>query len=121
MELKTLLSIGLFTTLFLLTLLFWRDYLRSPKSQEGFMNMNNTVLSDKIVEMIAKNNEPVPTDQDAIEAHQTLLRYIRNDYGKGVKFLFDLQDRFFEGSPQIRRDLDIRTLLDNYQNPLQRL
>jgi hypothetical protein len=91
---------------------------------EGFMSMNNTVLSDKVIEMIAKNNEPVPTDQDVVEAHQTLLRYIRNDYGKGVKFLFDIRDRFFEGDqckPTIRKDLDIRTLLDNYQNPLQRL
>jgi hypothetical protein len=121
MELKTLVSIGLFTTLFLLTLLFWREYLYSSRSKEGFISMNNTVLSDKVVEMIAKNNEPVPTDQDAVEAHQTLLRYIRNDYGKGVKFLFDIRDRFFEGSPQIRKDLDIRTLLDNYQSPLQRL
>ena len=81
--------------------------------------MNSTVLSDKVVDMIAPNNEPVPTDMDAIQAHQTLLRYIRNDYGKGVKFVMDLRDRFF-GPVPIRKDLDIRTLLDNYQNPLQR-
>lgn len=82
--------------------------------------MNSTVLSDKVVQMIAKNNEPVPTDQDAVEAHQTLLRYIRNDYPKGVKFIMDFRDRFF-GNVQVRPDLDIRTLLDNYHSPLQRL
>ncbi len=85
------------------------------------MNMNSTVLSDKVIELIAKNNEPVPTDQDAVEAHQTLLRYIRNDFPKGVKFIMDLRDRFFGPTVEIRRDLDIRTLLDNYQSPLQRL
>ncbi len=83
--------------------------------------MNSTVLSDKVIEMIAKNNEPIPTDQDAVEAHQTLLRYIRNDFPKGVKFVMDLRDRFFEPTAGIRHDLDIRTLLDNYHSPLQRL
>jgi hypothetical protein len=121
MDLKTLVSIGIFTSLFLLTVLFWREYLRSPKSKEGFMNMNSTVLSDKVIEMIAKNNEPVVTDQQAIEAHQTLLRYIRDDYPKGVKFIMDLRTRFFGEDVPIRKDLDIRTLLDNYQSPLQRL
>ncbi len=127
MDLKTLVSIGLFTSLFLLTVLFWREYLRSPKSKEGFTSasanniMNNTVLSDKVIDMIAKNNEPVPTDQDAVEAHQTLLRYIRNDYSKGVKFVIDLGNRFFGEEVPIRNDLDIRKLLDNYHSPLQRL
>jgi hypothetical protein len=83
--------------------------------------MNSTVLSDKVIEMIAKNNEPIPTDQEAIEAHQTLLRYIKNDYPKGVSFIIDIRDRFFDPNTEIRRDLDIRTLLDNYQSPLQRL
>jgi hypothetical protein len=121
MDLKTLASIGIFTSLFLLTLLFWREYLRSSRSKEGFIAMNSTVLSDKVIQMIAKNNEPVPTDQEAVEAHQTLLRYIRNDYPKGVKFVVDLRDRFFGEDIPIRSDLDIRTLLDNYQSPLQRL
>ena len=83
--------------------------------------MNSTVLSDKVVEMIAKNNEPVPTDQEAGVAHQTLLRYVRNDYSKGIKFIIDLRNRFFGEDVPFRKDLDIRTLLDNYQNPLQRL
>ncbi len=81
--------------------------------------MDNDELSDKVIDMISKNNEPVPTDLDAVQAHQTLLRYIRNDFSKGVKFVMDFRDRFF-GSVPIRNDLDIRTLLDNYQNPLQR-
>ncbi len=80
MDLKTLFSIGIATSLLLLTLLFWKEYMRSPRSKEGFMNMNSTVLSDEVIQMISNNNEPVPTDQEAIEAHQTLLRYIRIDY-----------------------------------------
>ena len=121
MDTKTLISIGLATVVGMLTLLFWREYLRSPRSKEGFVNMNNTVLSNEVIKMISKNNEPTPTDLEAIQAHQTLLRFIRNDYGKGVKFVMDFRNRFFGEDVPIRRDLDIRTLLDNYQNPLQRL
>ncbi len=127
MDIKTLVSIGIFTSLFLLTVLFWRHYLLSSRSKEpmgageGFMNMNSTVLSDEVIGMIAKNNEPVPTDAEAVAAHQTLLRYIRNDFRKGVKFVFDVRDRFFGESVPLRKDLDIRTLMDNYQSPLQRL
>ncbi len=85
------------------------------------MNMNSTVLSDEVIGLIAKNNEPVPTDAEAVVAHQTLLRYIRNDFGKGVKFVLDMRDRFFGESVPLRKDLDVRTLMDNYQSPLQRL
>jgi hypothetical protein len=121
MELRTLVSIGIFTALTFLTILFWRDYLRSPKSKEGFVNMNSTVLSDKVIQMIADNNEPTVTDMDAVNAHQTLLRYIRNDFPKGVKFVMDFRDRFFNDDATIRNDLDVRKLLDNYQSPLQRV
>lgn len=121
MEIKTLISIGIFTSLFLLTVLFWREYLRSGKSKEGFVNMDSSVLSDKVIQMIAANNEPVPTDMDAVQAHQTLLRYIRNDYSRGVKFVGDFAQRFFGDDVTIRSDLDVRKLLDNYQSPLQRL
>ncbi len=83
--------------------------------------MNSTVLSDKVIQLISENNEPMPTDLEAVQAHQTLLRYIRNDYSKGVKFVIDFGRRFFGDDVRIRNDLDIRTLLDNYQSPLQRL
>jgi hypothetical protein len=119
MDLKTLISIALFTLVATFTVLSWSEYLRSKRVKEGFVSSSDA-MSDQIIAMMTKQNEPVPTDQDAMEAHQTLLRYIRNDYGKGIKIVRDFGSRFF-GDVPIRADLDVRTLMDDYRNPLNRL
>lgn len=125
MDLKTLLSIGICTVLTVLTILIWREYLASPQSKEGFTTasniMSNSALSDEVIKMIAANNEPVVSKEEAVLAHQTLLRFIRDDYAQGVKFVIDFRNRFMEPGSVIRTDIDVRRLLDNYQSPLQRL
>jgi hypothetical protein len=125
MDIKTLISIGICTVLTVLTILFWREYLQSSRSKEGFTSasnmMTNSALSDQVIKMIAANNEPVPTKEEAVAAHQTLLRFIRDDYSQGIKLVMDFRDRFMEPGSSIRTDLDVRRLLDNYQSPLQRL
>lgn len=132
MDLRTLLGIALFTVAVVFTVLSWREFLGDARSKEGFASpgggggkdtrMSSSVLSDEVVAMIAKQREPkAPTDQDADAAHQTLLRYIQSDYSKGVKFVMDMRDRFFGSNVPIRPDLDVRTLMDNYHSPLQRL
>ncbi len=125
MELKLLVSIGICTVLTVLTILFWRDYLLSPRSKEGFTTasdmMKNSALSDQVIQMIAKNNEPVVSADAANEAYQTVLRFIGQDYSQGVKFVMDFRDRFMKEGSQIRTDIDVRHLLDNYHSPLQRL
>jgi hypothetical protein len=83
--------------------------------------MTNSALSDQVIKMIAANNEPVPTREEAVAAHQTLLRFIRDDYSQGIKIIMDFRDRFMEPGSSIRTNLDVRRLLDNYQSPLQRL
>lgn len=121
MEIKQLISIALFTCATVLTFLSWSEYLGSKRSQEGFVSGSEDILSNDVLKMISKANEPVPTDLQAVEAHQTLLRYIRNDVRKGSKFIADFRDRFFGTNVPLRRDIDVRTLLDNYQSPLQRV
>ncbi len=127
MKLGTLLSIGIFTVLLFLTMLIWREYLLSSRSKEGFANgkdsrISNSVMSDQIIAMLAKNNEPdPPTDAEAAAAHLTLMQYIAADFKKGRRFLDDIRDRFYGPNVPIRANLDIRTLMDNYHSPLQRL
>jgi hypothetical protein len=110
-----------------LTILIWREYLSSGRSKEGFANgkdtrVSNSVMSDQIIAMIAKNNEPdPPTDAEAAAAHLTLMRYIAADFKKGQRFLDDIRNRFYGPTVPFRADLDIRTLMDNYHSPLQRL
>ena len=78
-------------------------------------------MSDQVIKMIAANNEPKVSKEDAVIAHQTLLRFMRDDYAQGVKFIMDFQDRFMQPGSAIRTDIDVRRLTDNYQSPLQRL
>lgn len=89
-----------------------------PAIQEAFANSDD-VLSDETLAKLRAANEPVPTDADAVAAHQTLLRYMRNDFSKGIRFAQDIGRRFFSDDVSFRQDLDTRTLMDNYRSPLQ--
>ncbi len=115
-----LFTIGIFAFALFITLYSWKEIIeygdlkRQTKAKEGFMDLTD----DKIINSIIKTNEPVPTDAEAIAAHQTLLRYIRNDITKGIKIVNDFGNRFFGDNLPLRPDLDIRTLMDNYRNPL---
>ena len=117
MNLGKLIMIGLFTMAVVLTVYGWMDRIKgtNPAIKEAF----EVQLKDEDIAKISKAYEPVPTDTDAVEAHQTLLRYSRNDFSKGVKFVMDLGKRFFGENITLRPDLDVRRLMDNYNNPLQ--
>lgn len=132
MHVSKLISIGVFTVAVVLTVYTWMDVIerqhlkRRAKQMdvtEGFDGSSSPSLSgidfnEKTVKQILSSNEPVPTDADAVAAHQTLLRYIRNDFSKGIVFVTDLGKRFFGDGIPLRPDLDVRTLMDNYQSPL---
>lgn len=122
MRIEQLVGIGLFTIALVLTVYTWRDRLVVRKSAkvEGFA-VKTDIISDGTYDMLLKSNERTPTDQEAVEAHQTLLRYMRDNFGQGVKFARDFGDRFFGTNLPFRTDLDVRKLMDNYQSPLQRL
>lgn len=121
-----LFAIGLFTVATVLAYSMWSDYIANrthtpaaPAHVEGFEE--RPLLSDAEIARLSRANEPVPTDADAVAAHQTLLRYIRNNYEKGRYFVYDFGQRFYGPAVQVRDDLDVRTLLDNYSSPLQRV
>lgn len=113
-----LISIALFTMAAVITLYGWMDRLQNSNAaiHEAF---SSDIMSDELLQKIQSANEPVPTDADAVAAHQTLLRYIRNDFSKGIKFVMDFGTRFYGRALPLRDDLDVRTLMDNYSSPLQ--
>ena len=117
-ETSKLVSIALFTIVAVFTIYGWIDRYRGTNAliNEAF---DNQAISDKDLQKILQANEQVPTDDDATKAHQTLLRYIKNDFGKGVKFVYDFQKRFFGIETPIRKDFDPRALMNNYSSPLQ--
>lgn len=113
MNLAQILSLALFTMALTFTIYVWTDRMR-----EGFVDSPNASLDEATIAKIKSSINSTPTDKDAIQAHQTLLRYIKNDFGKGVKFVTDFGKRFFT-NPTIREDLDVKTLMNNYSSPLQ--
>lgn len=117
MKIDQLISISIFTILSVLTIYYWLDKWNTGKIKEGFAG---EVLTQSDLARLTALNEPVPTDEDAIAAHQTLLRYIRNDFNKGIKFVIDFGIRFYGDNLPLREELDTRTLMDNYISPLQR-
>ena len=123
MRLDKLISIGLFTMALVLTIYSWQEYLSSNRVKEGFSGSAEItdLVSDSTIAMISKKNEPVPTRQQAEEAYQTLLRYIRDDFKNGIKFVIDFRQKFYDDKKELRPDLDVRKLMDNYQSPIQRL
>jgi len=114
-----LISIALFTVATVFTVYLWIDRWTgtNKKVNEAFINLSD----DPTVQALTQANEPIPADGDADKAYQTLLRYIRNDYGKGLRFVLDFGNRFFGDKVLVRQDLDVRRLLDNYVSPLQRV
>lgn len=119
LKINDIVSISLFTMVTLITVYAWMDRLgkRSHVINEAFEDVQ---VDDKLINKIMKANEPQPTDADAVSAHQTLLRYIRNDFSKGIYFVDDFRRRFFGENIRLRTDLDVQKLMDNYSSPLQR-
>lgn len=116
---KTLVGIAGLVFATVLSVYFWADRwrgIRSPVS-EAFETQQ---LSQAELNQLAAQFASAPSDDDAIKAHQTLLRYISNDFNKGIKFVIDFGQRFYGDNLPLRSDLDTRKLMDNYMNPLQR-
>ena len=76
------------------------------------------IPADKL-QALKEAANPTPSDSDAIQAHKTLLKYIQNDYKKGVYFALNMGEQFFGPGLSIRKDMDPSTILANYRNPLQ--
>ena len=119
MNTAQLISLSIFTIALVLTVYFWMDRAarRNPIINEAFEN--EVMLDDATIAKLQQANTPVPTDADAVKAHQTLLRYMQNDFSKGIRFAQDIGKRFYGDTVSFRTDLDTRRLMDNYRSPLQ--
>lgn len=122
MKTAQLVAIGLFTMVAVLTWYGWMDRLarRNPVLNDEAFEDAGPGITQADIEKLTKANEPVPTEDDAIKAHQTLLYFIRNDFSKGIKFVMDFGDRFYGKPLPLKADLDPRTLLNDYRSPLDR-
>jgi len=119
MHASKLISIGVFTAAVVLTIYAWMDRIRysSRYMTEAFENPSDplTVPVSTPLAEIPEN----PTDDQAIAAHKTLLRYTSQNLEKGIRFMMAIGKTFFEPPVAIRTDINPATLANNYVNPLQ--
>jgi hypothetical protein len=121
-------AIVLVVVVLLLTINFWYMFYRSySKAREGFVDSSNSGSSGSQLATIANQvlgsadtlaPETPPTDTEAAQLYYKLLLYIKTDYGKGLKFVYNLNTRIYGSATKIPDNFDPRTLLDNYVNPL---
>ena len=118
MHLSQILSVALFTVAVTFTVYVWIDRLRGTNRSvsEAFEDLPK--IDDATLAKLKTAINTNPTDSDAVNAHKTLLQYMKNDFKKGIVFVSDFGQRFFE-NPTIRKDLDVQTLMNNYRSPLQ--
>lgn len=104
-----------------LTICGWYDRIsdRNAAINEAFSD--EFMLKKADIDAISKANAPKPTTDQAVQAHQTLLRFISDDFQQGIKFVNDFGNRFYGNNMPLRKDLDTRRLMDNYVSPLQGL
>ena len=100
----------------LLTIHFWYRFYRS---REGFEGSQLANLADQVLGsagVIAP--QPPPSDVEMAKNYYNFLLYIKTDYSKGLKFVYDLNKRVYGSATKIPANFDPRTVLDNYVNPL---
>uniref|UniRef100_A0A6C0DT62 Uncharacterized protein n=1 Tax=viral metagenome TaxID=1070528 RepID=A0A6C0DT62_9ZZZZ len=100
----------------LLTINFWYRFYRS---HEGFENSQLANLADQVLgsaSVIAP--EIPPSDSEMAKNYYNFLLYIKTDYPKGLKFVYDLNTRIYGSATKMPDNFDPRTVLNNYVNPL---
>ena len=121
MRTQDLVSIGLFTMATVITLYAWSDRIASRNAAINEAFQSNVTMNPEtqtgINDLLASTS--TPTDDEAVAAHKTLLRYIQANWKKGILFVMDFGKRFYGNNLSLRDDLDSRHLMDNYRSPLQ--
>jgi hypothetical protein len=117
MRIEQLLSIGLATMVTVATIYFWYDRWRGTTKEvkEAFADSPN----DMALATLVSGPSTVPSDDEAVNAHMVLLRYISGNLPNGIKFIKDFGKRFYGDDLPLRQNLETRNLVDNYRSPLQ--
>ena len=76
-------------------------------------------LTQADIDQLTKGANHVPTENDAVNAYMTLMKYIKHDFKNGVKFVLDFGRTFFGKDVKISADFNLNNLSSNYKNPLE--
>jgi len=105
MKTETLIGISIFTILSVWTVYSWMDRWQTVHT-EGF--------TPDIDKLIAATSDS-PKNQDIILAYQTILKYIKSDFSKGLVIVNDFKSRFFSPSTDFKDGFDPAHIMDDPQ------
>jgi len=105
MKTETLVGISIFTILSVWTVYSWMDRWQMV-STEGF--------APDIDKLIAATSD-TPKNQDIILAYQTILKYIKSDFSKGLVIVNDFKSRFFPPNTPFKDDFNPDHIMNDPQ------
>lgn len=80
---------------------------RCPIKTEGFISIPSDGLE-----------ETAPSDKDIAGIYRQLMLYVKSDYAKGLKIVYDMNKRIYGKYDKVPDDFDPRRIMDNWNNPL---
>ena len=105
MHTETLIGISFFTILSVWTVYSWMDRWEavSVTKMEGF--------APNIDALIAASSDK-PNNKDILLAYQTILKYIKSDFSKGLVIVNDFRDKFFPSNTPFKDGFDPTKITD---------
>ena len=105
MKTETLIGISIFTILSVWTVYTWMDRWHVVSAER---------FTPDIDKLIAATSD-APKNQDIIVAYQTILKYIKTDFSKGLVIVNDFKSRFFPPSTDLKDGFDPAHIMDDPQ------
>jgi hypothetical protein len=110
MKIGTLIGISIFTILSVWTVYSWMDrweaVVAPVKQTEGF---------DPSIDALVAATSDKPNNKDVTLAYQTVLKYIKSDFSKGIVVVNDFRNRFFPSNTPFKDTFDPSKIMDDPQ------
>jgi hypothetical protein len=114
MESRILTSIIVIAAISLMTGIFW--YCATNKEGfDGTQALIDGVIGSTLAE--TQKDKP-PTDTEVVNHYKAILVYISTNAPKGLKIVYDLNNRVYGKVTKVQDDFDPRDVMKNYKNPI---
>lgn len=98
-----------------MTAMFWYY----TKQVEGFDNSQKFLenVVDTVTETTEQPDKP-PSDVEVVNYYKALLTYISTDHAKGLRIVYDLNNRVYGSAEKVPDNFDPREVIKDFKNPL---
>jgi hypothetical protein len=106
MKIETLIGISIFTMLSVWTVYSWMDRWSAVSTHEGFA---------PTIDSLVAATSGAPSNQDIQLAYQTILKYIKTDFSKGIIIVNHFKSKFFPPDTPFKDGFDPARITDDPQ------